>query len=270
MQRCELRRDAVAPPMSFLESAKTQLLLFWCVGLLGLGTLLWTPVAMLLRLVLPRKTGFRVGRGVARRFFAFYLASLRATGYVRIDLEALSHLEEQRGIIVAANHPCLLDALMLLSRLPEGVPLMKAALERSVFWGAPAHLAGYISNRNITQTVRLARERLREGAQVLIFPEGTRTESWPLGPLRGAVAIIAQRAQAPVQTVIIETNTLFLSKFWPLHRVPPLPLHFRMRLGRRFEPPVDASRFMDELRDHFEQELARAQLQPPLDAASPA
>jgi lysophospholipid acyltransferase (LPLAT)-like uncharacterized protein len=81
--------------------------------------------------------------------------------------------------------------------------------------------------------------------------------------LRGAIAIIAQRAQAPVQTVIIETNTLFLSKGWPLLRMPPLPLHYRVRLGRRFEPPTDASRFMVELREHFEQELARAELRPP-------
>jgi len=254
---------AMAAPSSLLERVKTQFLLLWCVGLLGLGTFLWTPVAALLRLVLPRAVGHRVGRDVARRFFVFYLANLRATGYVRIELDALAAIRDQRGIIVAANHPCLLDALMLLSRLSDGVPLMKAELERSVFWGAPAHLAGYISNRNIMDAVRTARDRIAEGAQLLIFPEGTRTHPWPLGPLRGAIAIIAQRAQAPVQTVIIETNTLFLSKGWPLLRMPPLPLHFRVRLGRRFEPPPDAARFMVELREHFEQELARAELRPP-------
>lgn len=250
--------------MSLLERIKTRILLFWCVGLLGLGTFLWTPIASLLRLVLPRALGHRVGRGVARRFFGFYLANLRATGYVRIELDGLAPVLDQRGLIVAANHPCLLDALMLLSRLPDGVPLMKATLERSVFWGAPAHLAGYISNRNIMEAVRVARDRIAEGAQLLVFPEGTRTSPWPLGPLRGAVAIIAQRAQAPVQTVIIETNTLFLSKGWPLLRMPPLPLRYRVRLGRRFEPPADAARFMAELREHFEQELARAELRPPL------
>jgi 1-acyl-sn-glycerol-3-phosphate acyltransferase len=258
---------AIAPP-SGPERIKRQLALFWCVGLLGLGTLLWTPVAALLRLILPRRAGHRVGREAARRFFAFYLANLRATGYARIDLDELAPLANQRGIIVAANHPSLLDALLLLSLLPEGVPLMKAALERSVFWGAPAHLGGYISNRNILEAVRVARDRIAEGAQLLIFPEGTRTSPWPLGPLRGAIGIIAQRAQAPVQAVIIETDTLFLSKGWPLQRVPPLPLHIRMRLGRRFEPPADAARFMVELREHFEQELARAELRPPVSERS--
>jgi len=245
-----------------LERIRRHLALYWCVGLLGLGTFVWTPVAALLRLLLPRRAGHRVGRAMARRFFAFYLANLRATGYARLDLDDLAAIEGQRGIIVAANHPSLLDALLLLARLPEGVPLMKSDLERSMFWGAPAHLAGYISNRNVMDAVRTARDRLREGAQLVIFPEGTRTEPWPLGPLRGAIAIIAQRAQAPVQAVIIETDSVFLSKGWPLWKVPPLPLHIRVRLGRRFEPPTHAARFMAELREHFEQELARATLRP--------
>lgn len=249
--------------MTRIQRLKVQLQQVWCVGLLGVGTLLWTPIAFLLRLVLPRGLGHRIGRGVARRFFAFYVWNLRAIGHARIELDELAPILDQRGIIVAANHPCLLDALLLLSRLPDGVPLMKAELADSVFWGAPAHLAGYISNRNIMGVVRTARDRIAEGAQLLIFPEGTRSNPWPLGPLRGAIAIIAQRAQAPVQTVIIETNTLFLSKGWPLHRIAPTPVHFRARLGCRFEPPTDAARFMDELREHFEQELARAKLRPP-------
>ena len=62
---------ATAPLMSLPERIKTQILLFWCVGLLGLGTFLWTPIAMLLRLVLPRTLGHRIGRDVARRFFVF-------------------------------------------------------------------------------------------------------------------------------------------------------------------------------------------------------
>jgi len=255
-------------PLSRVQRVKVQLKQAWCVGLLGLGTLLWTPIAFVLRAVLPRTLGHRIGRGVARRFFAFYLWNLRVTGYARIELDELAPILGQRGIIVAANHPCLLDALMLLSRLPDGVPMMKAELADSVFWGAPAHLAGYISNRNFMDAVRTARDRIAEGAQLLIFPEGTRSDPWPLGPLRGAVAIIAERAKAPVQTVIIETNTRFLSKGWPLTRIPPQAVHYRMRLGRRFDPPTDPTRFLAELHEYFAQELARAELRPPADAAS--
>lgn len=249
-------------PTGWYERTWGNVLLVWCLLVLGIGLLAWTPVAALLRLVLPRDVGMRVGRQAARRFFAFYIANLRATGNVRADLDALDAIAREPGIIVAANHPGRLDALLLLGKLDNGVPLMKASLERSVFWGAPAHLAGYVSNRSITQSVRDARTALAAGAQLLVFPEGTRTDPFPLGPLRGAVAIIAQRAQAPVQTVIIETDSYFLSKHWPLWRVPPLPIAIRVRLGRRFAPPADAGAFMRELRAHFEQELARAEYVP--------
>jgi hypothetical protein len=88
---------AAAPPISLLEQIKRRLALYWCVGLLGLGTFLWTPVAALLRLVLPRRLGHRVGRTAARQFFVFYLANLRATGYARIDLDELATIEGERA-----------------------------------------------------------------------------------------------------------------------------------------------------------------------------
>ncbi len=251
---------AAAPPISLLERIKRQLALFWCVGLLGLGTFLWTPVAALLRLVLPRRSGI-ASVAVARRFFAFYLANLRATGYARIDLDEIVPIEGERGIIVAANHPCLLDALLLLSRLPDGVPLMKSDLERSVFWGAPAHLAGYISNRNIMEAVRVARQRLHDGAQLVIFPRGRAPVPGrldrcvaPLRSLRSGRGTGADRDHRNRLSVSLEGLAAVA--------VPPLPLHVRVRLGRRFEPPADAARFMVELREHFEQELAHAELRP--------
>jgi hypothetical protein len=61
---------------SVWERARARLLLWWCLGLLGTGTLLWTPVA--------RCGGAAGAHGPSRRpcgcarFFAFYLANLRA------------------------------------------------------------------------------------------------------------------------------------------------------------------------------------------------
>jgi len=61
----------------------------------------------------------------------------------------------------------------------------------------------------------------------------------------------------PVQTVLIETDSKYLSKGWHFLRVPPMPMHFRVRLGRRFDPPTDAHRFMAELTHYFSHELVR-------------
>ena len=62
----------------------------------------------------------------------------------------------------------------------------------------------------------------------------------------------------PVQTILIETNSAYLSKGWPLFRKPVMPIHYRVRLGRRFDPPQDGHRFITELEEYFAQELSPA------------
>ena len=46
-------------------------------------------------------------------------------------------------------------------------------------------------------------------------------------------------AQVPIQTVIIETDSPYLGKGWPIWRTPRVPVVFRVRLGRRFAPEAD-------------------------------
>jgi 1-acyl-sn-glycerol-3-phosphate acyltransferase len=106
--------------------------------------------------------------------------------------------------------------------------------------------------------VRRAVAELRGGGQLLLFPEGTRTTRAPVNAFRGAIALIAQRAGVPVQTVFIETDSPFLGKGWPLTRRPTLPLSYRVRLGRRFEPPRDLHAFLRELELYYEAELAES------------
>jgi 1-acyl-sn-glycerol-3-phosphate acyltransferase len=106
--------------------------------------------------------------------------------------------------------------------------------------------------------VRHSVDELRDGGQLLLFPEGTRTTRAPVNAFRGAIALIAQQAGVPVQTVFIETDSPFLGKGWPLTRRPRLPLRYRVRLGRRFDPPRDLHAFLRELEQYYAGELAEA------------
>jgi 1-acyl-sn-glycerol-3-phosphate acyltransferase len=90
---------------------------------------------------------------------------------------------------------------------------------------------------------------------LLLFPEGTRTREYPINPLTAGVGLIAKRAAVPVQTLVIETDSPFLSKGWPLFRRPRLPIVYRVRLGKRFDPPENAGAFTAELERYFRREL---------------
>ncbi|MDH3319686.1 MAG: 1-acyl-sn-glycerol-3-phosphate acyltransferase [Betaproteobacteria bacterium] len=231
--------------------------LWYGLALLGLGSLTWSLVAAPLRLLLPDRIGRALGRRVVARGFRFYLGALEMVGACRFDLAALDALRAAGPLILAPNHPTLLDAVMLLSRLPQAACVLKAPLANGMVFGAGARLAGYIRNDWPVGMVRLSVEELRRGGQLLLFPEGTRTTRSPVNAFRGAIALIARQAGVPVQTVFIEADSSFLGKGWPLTRRPRLPLNYRVRLGRRFDPPRDLRAFVRELEQYYAAELAQ-------------
>ncbi|WP_153130255.1 lysophospholipid acyltransferase family protein [Dechloromonas hortensis] len=231
--------------------------------LLGLGTLAllclsWLPFALLLYPLLPRRLGQALGRATISFGFRLYLRILTLFCGCRFDLSALDQLRDEGPLILAANHPSLLDAVLIVSRLPNVVCVMKAALMDNLLFGAAARLARYIRNNAPLEMILGAREELQAGAQLLIFPEGTRTAHFPLDPCSPSVGLIAGRSKVPVQTLLIEFSTPYLGKAWPLFRRPTLPLHVRIRLGRRFPPAANAQALAVELEAYLRHELENA------------
>ena len=232
--------------------------LFTSLTLLGSICLTWAAFALPLYFILPRKRGTAVGRRGIMILFRFYAWSLSATGTYRLDMTAVDSLRGGPPVILAPNHPCLIDALLILSRHPNMVCVMKAELMKNVFLGAGARLARYVRNESSRQMVKESVTHLQEGAVLLLFPEGTRTTQAPINPLFGSVALIAKHAQVPVQTLIVETDSPYLSKGWPLFKRPSLPITYRVRLGKRFAPPVDVAAFTAELEAYYRRELVGA------------
>jgi Tat protein secretion system quality control protein TatD with DNase activity len=76
--------------------------------------------------------------------------------------------------------------------------------------------------------------------------------------LVGSVGLIAKHAKVPVQTLVIETDSPFLSKGWPLFKRPDLPITYKVRLGQRFDPPTDVPAFTAELDRYYRQALQGA------------
>jgi 1-acyl-sn-glycerol-3-phosphate acyltransferase len=233
--------------------------LYSSLTLLAVICLVWTLFALPLYYVLPRRLGTMIGRRGIMYGFRLYAWSLAATRTYRLDLRAIDGLRGAPSMILAPNHPALIDALLILTRHPNLVCVMKAELMRNVFLGAGSRLARYVPNRSSRQIVKESVEHLREpGALLLLFPEGTRSRRFPINPLVGSVGLIAKHAQVPVQTLIIETDSPFLSKGWPLFKRPTLPIVYRVRLGKRFDPPEDVAAFTAELDAYYRRELEGA------------
>ena len=207
--------------------------------LLGLMSIAWSALALLLYPLLPRATGRRVGRALIAYGYRIFWRIAAASGMLRLRAEVLDTLRDESGLIVVANHPSMLDALMLVARLPKSACIMKASLLHNPFLGPGARLARYIHNDAAYGMIQCAVKDLQDGGQLVLFPEGTRTTQWPVNPFHASFALIAKRAQVPVQAVFIDTRSPYLRKGWPLWRLPPLPIEFTVRMGPRFAPTQD-------------------------------
>jgi 1-acyl-sn-glycerol-3-phosphate acyltransferase len=230
---------------------------FACVIVqLGVMSLAWNLLAPLLSLLLPRAFAGRLGRVAVSYIYRCCWTSAEMLGLMQIDstdLDSLRH--EPGGLIVAANHPTMLDALLVVARLPRGVCVMKAELMRNIFLGGGARLARYIRNDVGPGMVRGAVETLREGNQLVLFPEGTRTVEAPVNAFKPGIALIAHLAQVPIQTVVIESFSPYLTKGWPLLKAPPVPVRIRLRLGQRFAAEADHRALLRRIERYFGEEL---------------
>src|SRR5712691_5422956 len=129
-----------------LRAAYGYLVVYSGLLVFGLMCLIWSGAAALLCHLLSREQGRWVGRWVTSCGFRCYLWALELTGAFRFDLRALDALRGAGPLIIAPNHPSLLDAVMVLSRLPNVACVMKAELINNPIYGASARLAGYIRN----------------------------------------------------------------------------------------------------------------------------
>ena len=233
------------------------------ISLLLLGTIQlgWALIAFVIRRLVSRARGRAIGRRFISGLYRHFFRWTEALGILSVDARALDAIDQREPMIIAPNHPSVLDALILISRLDNLNCIMKATVLDNILLGAGARLAAYIRNDAPKSMVRLAAADLRRGGQLIFFPEGTRTVVAPVNEFKPGFAAIARRAGVPVQTVIIETDTPFLSKGWPVLRKPArFPMRFRVRLGQRFEVGDDVNAFVHALREYFIDELADAEL----------
>lgn len=225
------------------------------LALWGIGCLGWSLAAPMLRRLLPPTRREAAGEWGIRRGFCNMLTLMEWTGLARLDLAALDALPD-RPMVLACNHPGLLDAVLVISRLRGVVCITKASLWDNWFLGGGIRLAGYIRNDQPMALVRAGVASLSRGRRLLVFPEGTRTApDATVDGFRAGFALMARAAGVPVQTVLIECDSPYLRKGWPLVRMPKLPIAIRVRVGQQFMVEGDVRLFVTALHRYFEREL---------------
>ena len=185
---------------------------------------------------------------------------MEGIGVFKVDFPEVETVRALRGTIIAPSpHPSLIDAPHFLARMPRLTCLMKKSVLKNPFMGSSAALAGYLPNDHGREFIRVGRDALRRGDNLLIFPEGTRTVNAPVNPFKKGFALMATLADAPVQTVFIDMQpVMYLGKRWKPWHTPVFPVRITIRLGRQFRatPGQSAKMFGEEIEAYYRETLA--------------
>jgi 1-acyl-sn-glycerol-3-phosphate acyltransferase len=183
-----------------------------------------------------RRIRARRAQRIIRGSFRFYLLMLRRLGVIRLEVVGEDRLAACRGNLVIANHPTLLDIVLLMSLVPDAQCVVKHQLWRNPFLGPIVRAAGYIRNDGEAEAfIDACRCELAAGSNLIIFPEGTRSvPGQRLRFLRG-FAHIATLTGATLQLVAITCHPITLVKGQRWYVIPDQPPTFRVEIDQRLD-----------------------------------
>ena len=149
---------------------------------------------------------------VARLWSRLVLAGLRRICGIQVVVTGREHLPASGPALIASQHQSAFDTLIWLELVPRAAYVHKVELQRVPLFGPLLALAGQIGvDRSaglsaMRSLLRGADRAAAEGRQIVIFPEGTRTDPGEIVPLQPGVAGIAARTRLPVIPVATDSG----------------------------------------------------------------
>ncbi|MEX0737614.1 MAG: lysophospholipid acyltransferase family protein [Bacteroidota bacterium] len=153
---------------------------------------------------------------------------------IRVSLEGGEHLNPSEKYIYVSNHASMFDIPAVLLGIPDQIRIvMKKELTRIPFFGWAMALGPYIvidrfHAKDAARSLDQAAERMRNGASVLLFAEGTRTLDGKLQAFKRGAFALASKSGVPIIPVAINNTFRILPKGSRIVR----PAHITLVLGR--------------------------------------
>lgn len=201
----------------------------------------------MLLLLIPAAKRPAITRQLIHHGMRAYRGWLVLIGGCRFDTSVLDQLRRATPGVIIANHPSLLDALVVLAHAPNVVCVMRAGLLRNPLLALPARLAGYLPNDNPVAMMLGGRAAIRSGCHVLLFPEGSRTQRLDechVNAFHPAAFMLAKHAAAPIHAYLFRYDSNLLAKGEPLWHPPRVPVRLGV-VAFPHHPPSSADTRID-------------------------
>ena len=258
---------------TMLKNAQRLCGLFWrmittafCFSVFGIGGL------VLAFIIFPAQRLFEnnpvkqklKARKTVHYCFKLFVSLMHLLGAIRFHVNDKAQIESLKGQLILANHPSLIDVVVLISVIKNADCVVKAHLFKNPFVRGVIKSTGYISNDDPQELLRECEQSLQTGNNLIVFPEGTRTEPHKKLKFKRGAANIAIRCNAPITTFLIKMKPNTLTKGTPWYKVAPYQAHFTMRLtSQQFNcatydsdmPAMQSRQLTKDLQHYFTQEL---------------
>jgi 1-acyl-sn-glycerol-3-phosphate acyltransferase len=142
---------------------------------------------------------------------------LRICG-VHVEVHGAEHCDHSRSTIYAANHASMLDIPVVIASIPDDIRLVyKKELERIPIFGWGLRYGSYIGidrgrGTEARKSLEEAVHKIRRGASVLLFVEGTRTPDGKLQQFKRGAFNLAARSGVPVIPLTINGSYALVPK----------------------------------------------------------
>ena len=163
---------------------------------LVLSTIILSIVALFVSL-------FNRDGSAVHRIGRFWARMHLTTARIDVRIEGLDRLSDPPYVLMC-NHQSALDIYALMAELPISFKwIAKRQLFSIPFFGWAIRKAGYISidrenPREALKAIEEAARKIREGMNIIIFPEGTRSKDGVLLPFKKGGFTLALRAAVPI------------------------------------------------------------------------
>ena len=143
------------------------------------------------------------------KIFVWLMCSLKL---IDVKIQNETKLKQLRGSIVVANHPSLIDVVILVSRIPHSICVVKGSLFQNFFIKFLIRHV-YLSNAmQPEEFMKHAAECLNDGYNIIIFPEGTRTVKNKQVHLHRGFAYLHIYSKHDIQPIHIKNTPHILGK----------------------------------------------------------
>jgi len=202
---------------------------FTSFGLLGLALGLFVFPFERLRGPNPEAVEWRCQAWV-RWIFQLFVRLLFALGIAEVRFLHPERLREP-GTLVVANHPTLLDVVMIGSEMSQVDCIVKKEAFRNPFMRHVVVGTGYIPNDLGEPLIEACAERLARGRSILVFPEGTRSPAEGLGRFARGAAHLVLAAGVPITPVVVRCTPPALMRGQKWYAIPDTLLRYEIEVG---------------------------------------